>query len=106
MGWRAETIYNAIAPGTSFLIIEDPTVSGMPPKQLTAGAEILVTFGSGKTELIKVIAIDEDGADIRSTSGAWRMTPRTTSDPLPPYVIRADWANRQGWIVRDAIGPN
>jgi hypothetical protein len=103
MGWKAETIYNAIAPGTTLLIIEDPTILGVPPKQLAEGSEILVMFGSAKPETIKVLAIEEQGADIRSASGIWHMTPRHSNDPAPPYIIRADWANRQEWVVRHAV---
>ena len=76
MGWKAETIYDVVAVGTTFLIIEDPTISGVPPKKLSAGTEILVMFGSAKPERIKVINIDDDGADIQSSSGVWRMTAR------------------------------
>jgi len=99
MDWKAETIYNVVAPGTTFLIIE-PTISGVPPKRLTEGTEIVVEFSSAKPERIKVLNIDDDGADIQSSSGVWRMTP-TANDP--PTMGKADWANRQEWVVRHAI---
>ena len=100
MDWKAETIYNVVAPGNTFLIIE-PTISGAPPKRLSAGTEIVVEFGSAKPERIKVLNIDYDGADTQSSSGVWRMTPRTANDP--PTMGKADWANRQEWVVRRAI---
>lgn len=102
MTFEALTMFNAIGVNTSFLIIENPTVSGTSPTPLVAGNQIKVVFNNDSTTKISILSIADTSAVFVCEDGTqWEMTPPTGSD-LPTFV-RADWAHRQKWIVRSKL---
>lgn len=102
MGWHADTMYMKISIGTSFHIVESPTIWQGSPQELKSGDTFPIHHPDGTITSARVVQASADEVAIELSGGTkWRMTRHAPNDP--PVSISSPGLRSQEWVIRSQL---
>lgn len=101
MRWDVNTLFSAIAPGTSFCVTESPQIAGGPYAEPVAGDAFKIELGGGGYLSGNVVSATSNEIILEIGPDRWRLTPVGQNDQ--PVRINTPGMHSTYWVARAKI---